>query len=197
MKKWRTRWVTMSLVCALLLQLSACGVILHPERQGQRRGRIDAKVAILDGIGLLFFVVPGVIAFAVDFATGTIYLPSKRAAIDTDGQNVHQVTFVAPLSIGKLEKLLTQELGVNITLKSAHVSMRYVDAVTDMAKHLYLTEHLLVPPRLPMDNKEALSRIFGERSFRHVLSTVLLAASGDGHHRRGGDPGGLSQVSVS
>jgi hypothetical protein len=30
----------------------------------------------LDGVGLLFFFVPGIIAFAVDFMTGAIYLPA-------------------------------------------------------------------------------------------------------------------------
>lgn len=62
-------------IAIALVGTSACGVILYPERKGQVDGRIDPAVAILDGIGLLFFIVPGVIAFAVDFATGAIYLP--------------------------------------------------------------------------------------------------------------------------
>jgi len=32
-------------------------------------------VAIMDGVGVLCFIVPGVIAYAVDFTSGTIYLP--------------------------------------------------------------------------------------------------------------------------
>jgi hypothetical protein len=60
---------------ALILQATACGTILHPERRGQRGGRIDAGIAVLDAVGLLFFIIPGVIAFAVDFTNGTIYLP--------------------------------------------------------------------------------------------------------------------------
>ena len=59
--------------------LSGCGLIMHPERKGQaHHGRIDWKIAALDGLGLCFFFVPGVIAFAVDFATGTIYLPPDQ-----------------------------------------------------------------------------------------------------------------------
>lgn len=146
--KWMTRWLSMTLACGLLLQLSACGVILHPERQGQRAGQIDAKVAILDGIGLLFFLVPGVIAFAVDFATGTIYLPTKRASIGVDGQDLRRVTFAVPLSIDKLENLLAHELGVKIALNDAYVTMRYVDTVADIAKHLYPTENLLLAPQV-------------------------------------------------
>ncbi len=52
-----------------------CGTILYPERRGQPAGRLDWGVVALDAIGLIFFFIPGVIAFAVDFSTGAIYLP--------------------------------------------------------------------------------------------------------------------------
>lgn len=61
------------------LTLSAgCGLLLYPERRGQPAGRLDWGVVLLDGLGLLLFFIPGIIAFAVDFATGTIYLPPER-----------------------------------------------------------------------------------------------------------------------
>jgi hypothetical protein len=60
--------------------LTGCGTLLHGERRGQRHsGRIDWKVAGLNGLGLVFFFVPGVIAFVVDFYTGAIYLPASYA----------------------------------------------------------------------------------------------------------------------
>jgi hypothetical protein len=66
-----------SVVCLWPLA-SSCGTLLHPERVGQpAMGRIDPAVAILDGLGLLLFVVPGIVAFIVDFATGAIYLPPQ------------------------------------------------------------------------------------------------------------------------
>ncbi len=55
--------------------ISGCGTFLYPERRGQHGGQIDWKVVALDGIGLLLFFIPGVIAFAVDITTGAIYLP--------------------------------------------------------------------------------------------------------------------------
>ncbi len=55
---------------------------MHPERKGQTSGRIDAGVAVLNGVGLLFFLIPGVIAYAVDFSNGTIYLPKGTADLD-------------------------------------------------------------------------------------------------------------------
>jgi len=73
------------LLVAILFQ-TACGTLLYPERRGQPRGRIDPGVAILNGIGLLLFVVPGVVAFAVDFSTGAIYLPPEESDREGDGQ---------------------------------------------------------------------------------------------------------------
>ena len=56
--------------------VAGCGMILHPERRGQPPGGgLDWSIVALDAVGLLLFFVPGVIAFAVDFATGAIYLP--------------------------------------------------------------------------------------------------------------------------
>jgi hypothetical protein len=69
------RWLKGLIIGALCFQIAACGTIMHPEREGQRGGRLDVGVVILDGIGLLFFIIPGVIAYAVDFSNGTIYLP--------------------------------------------------------------------------------------------------------------------------
>ena len=66
-----TRFVAMLLILGCLT--ASCGMLLYPERRGQDSGSIDPVVVILDGIGLLFWVVPGLIAFGVDIYTGTIY----------------------------------------------------------------------------------------------------------------------------
>ena len=90
------------LICAILalmfcLQLASCGYLLYPERRGQTHGRIDPAIAVLDGVGLLLFVIPGIIAFAVDFATGTIYLPgSKRASTTPSDKGDMLVLHVNP-----------------------------------------------------------------------------------------------------
>ena len=68
------------LVAALLLIhlfATSCGTLLYPERRGQTSGRIDPGVAVMDGVLLVFFIVPGVLAYAVDFSTGAIYLPEE------------------------------------------------------------------------------------------------------------------------
>jgi len=45
----------------------------------QDADHIDPAVVLLDGALLLVFVVPGVVAFAVDIATGAIYQPQEGA----------------------------------------------------------------------------------------------------------------------
>ncbi|WP_120996699.1 polyribonucleotide nucleotidyltransferase [Stutzerimonas urumqiensis] len=77
----RTRVIGGVLAAALFTQLSACGTLLYPDRRGQIEGRIDPAVAVLDAIGLLFYVIPGLIAFGIDFATGAIYLPEGEYSV--------------------------------------------------------------------------------------------------------------------
>lgn len=74
----------------LVAQLTACGTILHPERKGQQSGNIDPAIALLDAAGLLLFFIPGIIAFAVDFNNGTIYLPKGRHA-SLDAQELQRI----------------------------------------------------------------------------------------------------------
>ncbi len=62
-------------IAVAALQLPGCGYLIFPERTGQPAGQVDWSVVGLDAVGLLFGIVPGVVAFAVDLATGCIYLP--------------------------------------------------------------------------------------------------------------------------
>ncbi|GAA3532441.1 hypothetical protein [Zobellella aerophila] len=80
MANFRQKTLALALAGIIGSQLAACGTVFYPERKGQISGRIDPVVAIANGVGLLFFIVPGVIAFAVDFSTGAIYLPGGRRA---------------------------------------------------------------------------------------------------------------------
>jgi len=102
------------ILIALLMQISACGYLLHPERRGQTGGRIDMGVAVLDGVGLLLFLVPGIIAFAVDFSSGCIYLPGGAfsAIPDNDEIRVIQVD-PAELNEETIKNIIIRETGVS------------------------------------------------------------------------------------
>jgi len=75
-------------IAIMTVQLSGCGLVLHPERKGQRSGNLDPAIAVLDAAGLLLFVVPGLIAFGVDLYYGTIYLPGTALNLDEDELNM-------------------------------------------------------------------------------------------------------------
>ena len=55
--------------------VSSCATILFPERRGQPHGKLDPNALVMDAGMLIFWIVPGVVAFLVDYATGAIYLP--------------------------------------------------------------------------------------------------------------------------
>ena len=60
--------VSVLLSLLLLLSSSSCGTLMFHERQGQEHSRtLDPNVLIMDGLGLLLFVIPGLVAFGVDF----------------------------------------------------------------------------------------------------------------------------------
>lgn len=113
----RPRSLALALVATLFL--SGCGTVLYPERKGQVSGRIDPAVAALNGVGLLFFFVPGVIAFAVDFNNGTIYLPpGQTAALDSADEGM-TISFEGRPDREELEQLLRLEAGVEVELEQA------------------------------------------------------------------------------
>jgi len=106
------------LILALIISLSGCGTLLYPERMGQRHSnQVDIKVAVLDGIGLLFFIVPGVIAFAVDYSQGTIYLP-PRFGDNRSGKKIKVVSADKQIDHDYLESMIEKEYELSVDLNA-------------------------------------------------------------------------------
>ncbi len=117
-------WIIPICTAVIAAQLVGCGTILYPERRGQSSTeKLDADIVILDGIGLFFFLVPGVIAFAVDFATGAIYLPrgQKRKVSDLLGEPEIREERLTVRSIAEIERILGEATGLTIELESQSV----------------------------------------------------------------------------
>jgi len=101
--------------------VAGCGTILYPERRYQPHGEVDLKVVALDTLGLLLFFIPGVIAFAVDFTTGAIYLPPSQDVSDNGRPAKDQplVTVQVPqkeLSQERLEQVASHHAGRDVRL---------------------------------------------------------------------------------
>lgn len=121
----------------LILQLTACGTILHPERKGQKSGQIDPAIAIFDAIGLLFFLIPGVIAFAVDFSNGTIYLPGGRKASLTD-EELQKIAPAGKLDREAVAKLLQAKGMIDENIQARHLQIQTLDSTAEVYARLAL-----------------------------------------------------------
>ncbi len=120
-------------ILALLLNLAACGTILHPERKNQHHsGQIDVGIAILDGIGLLFFIIPGVIAFAVDFSNNTIYLPHGRSSSLDSSHKYAQIHIDGKMDQAAIENAIRAETGMNVNLNQSKAEVINLDSAAGL-----------------------------------------------------------------
>jgi hypothetical protein len=131
-KTWKelARYLTV----LLAIQTASCGAILYPERCGQPAGRIDPGVVALDAVGLLVFFIPGIIAFAVDFSNGTIYLPPERTAFSSPAtsQRLQRVQVnPATLTSQRLEAVLQEHTGQPIRLQAGTYRVTRVNDIQD------------------------------------------------------------------
>ncbi|TBU73326.1 polyribonucleotide nucleotidyltransferase [Phytopseudomonas daroniae] len=99
------------LAVTLFTQLTACGTLFYPDRRGQIEGRVDPLIVGLNAIGILFYVIPGLIAFGIDFATGAIYLPGGLNA-QVDPQSLQEVVDAdGKIDTAKLKALIETQTG--------------------------------------------------------------------------------------
>jgi hypothetical protein len=114
LKRTVLTFICVLISAVLIVELAGCGTILYPERKGQKGGRIDPGIAVLDGLGLLFFIIPGVIAFAVDFTTGAIYLPGgpRKSSIFLEDEKI-VIVRVNPKELNEevITKVVRRETG--------------------------------------------------------------------------------------
>jgi hypothetical protein len=124
-----------SVFSLLALQLSGCGYILYPDRRGQTGGQVDVGVAVLDGIGLFFFLIPGIVAYAVDFSSGTIYLPHSRSR---HGSLDMKVVHFDPKerSLERLSQLIRQASGRDSGLERKDMRAYKLASLAEMKQRL-------------------------------------------------------------
>jgi len=138
-KKPLLRYLALLIAAIFLLQVVGCGTIIYPERRGQQSGRVDVGIAVLDGLGLLLFIIPGVIAFAVDFSTGAIYLPGGRSK-SAGGLEHGDVAVINmnpdDLNLAKLDEILLDYTGEEVNLDSNTVLVYEADADKSIKKQL-------------------------------------------------------------
>lgn len=128
------RLISGAIVAALVTQLTACGTLFWPDRRGQIEGRIDPVVAALDAIGILFYVLPGLIAFGVDFATGAIYLNDGKTAQVAPEKLQHAIGRDGKVDNLKLQAILETELGRSLPLDDPRL-IQHTGSVEQLAMY--------------------------------------------------------------
>lgn len=126
--------VVIIVLVAMSVQLAGCGYFMHPERRGQPKGNIDAGVAVLDGLGLLLFLIPGIIAFAVDFSHNTIYLPPGKSSLNAPEKG-ELLSLEIPgdqLTEEQIERIVSQHFGFKIDLDSPDVEVYKADNIDEI-----------------------------------------------------------------
>ena len=92
------RRILFCLLSALLLGASGCGTLFFSRRIGRKMSRtIDNKVFYTDCFLCLLGIVPGVVAFILDFDNGTIYYTEAELIPDDFNQGA--------LTPGKMKKI--------------------------------------------------------------------------------------------
>lgn len=70
----------LAIALATSLSFYGCGTILKEDRINKpHSNQLDWKIVLLDGIGLIFYVIPGLVAYAVDYSNGTLFLSPSKA----------------------------------------------------------------------------------------------------------------------
>lgn len=127
------------------LRLGAHEVVVSKDKA--TGGRIDVGVAVLDGLGLLLFIIPGVIAFAVDFATGTIYVPGGRHAAADQPNDLVAVKADRKIDLPYLEQVLHDKAGVNAHLDSDSVKVIEMSSLDETKARLGAYSQLALSQR--------------------------------------------------
>lgn len=138
---WVNRFTVVALVFLVAIT-SACGYILYPERHGQTQGRVDPAVVALDAASLLFGIVPGIIAFAVDLSTGAIYLPPGEAnVIEKHGDRLSS-SFGVPTQLTDLSQAERKTIADNLAALTGgpidQHAVRYYEVTGQQPQQLYL-----------------------------------------------------------
>jgi hypothetical protein len=104
-------------------------------RKGQVHGPLDWRVVALDAAGLLLFFIPGVIAFAVDFTNGTIYLPPEGYAQQNAGAGEREFVTVklpeGPVTPSKLEAIVSEHAEREIQLTPGTYQTESLETIDD------------------------------------------------------------------
>jgi hypothetical protein len=115
----------------LAAALAGCGTLMYPERRGQARtGGIDWTVAGMDAIGLVLFFIPGLIAFAVDYHNGTLFLPEGSTSA-SGRRTLRTVKLSSHPSPEEIAAAVSSATGMPVALKEGAFITRRMETLEE------------------------------------------------------------------
>lgn len=140
------RIFTSGIAAASASMLSSCGTILYPDRAHQQeRSTLDPAIVILDGIGLLFGIIPGLVAFAVDFTTGAIYFPADHETGDQERTIFDRHETRAKPDQQEIERVLSLKTGKAVDLDRCNLHTMRIDSLEQFwAAHAQCMDNTLL-----------------------------------------------------
>jgi hypothetical protein len=123
MRKIKSAAISLALITTLSSQLISCGYILHPERRNQKSGHVDWAIVGLDAIGLLFFIIPGLSAFGVDIASGTIYMSSNNNFSNLEFQEYKKIKIKGEVNEENIITAIKESTGIVIDFDNPNLKI--------------------------------------------------------------------------
>lgn len=128
----RRRFLSGSVVTLLGISSTGCGTMLYEERIGQPRGGmgdVDWTVAGMNAVGLVFFFVPGVIAFAIDYYNGALFYPPEQYG-EMKAKQLNSIKLPEEeISVVSIESLISEEIGAKVSLREPDLVTRELSSI--------------------------------------------------------------------
>ena len=123
------RGLAIAAMAVILLFSAGCGTLFFSHRIGKKASKvIDKRVFYGNCFLCLFVVVPGVVAFVLDYDNGTIYYTEAELLPDDlvgmkERNELKKIT-LADLNIENAAAALSKELGKDVTSEMIRVALR-------------------------------------------------------------------------
>lgn len=104
------------LMIVCFVNLSACVGTLFKRNQIYKvhSKKLDWFIVAVDSFFLLFFIIPGIVALAVDYSTGTLYLPNETIVLKSvDANEIYTIL---------------KEKNINVEIKDIEESIKQYNA---------------------------------------------------------------------
>lgn len=143
---------------SLVVPTAGCGYVLYPERRGNTsRSQLDGVVIAMDALLILFFVIPGLIAFAVDISSGCIYMPGGMADASP-----------------RLRRRLLKRR------RAADIEEAIAEACGEHRADLCVLDPTVAPARIDVEALEALTALSADAVSLHPASAVVVEVDDSG-----------------